>query len=199
MPLQFDARDWYWVVAGDSSLVYNSRRNIYVDPATDSDYGTWVTNTGASPIAAANEGEIWYYVQNVWPAWYFDTTTGKMSQPAIGAYYKGQLNNYNGVDRFAKVNGGMVAAGIPVKTDDYSRNLMQGGNQLAIANPDFHTKWFGSDGNFYDVDAAQMIEMATTVGDHTNTCYTVFQDVADKIVTNVITTPDEIDAEYVGL
>ena len=195
----FNPQDWYWTVSSVSTtLVYGSARNIYVDPSTDTDYGNWVTaNGGASPYSVTTESEIWYYAQNFMPAWLWDGT--KMSQPRIDQYYKNQLNNYNAMTRFNHVNAGIIAAGVPVKTDDYSRGLIQGALAAAQADPAFTTQWFGSDGNFYALDASQTIEMATTVGNHTNSCYTVFADCANKIVTNVITQPSQIDAEYVGL
>jgi hypothetical protein len=197
MTTQFDSRDWYWFVGGDNTKVYASARNYYVDPATDTDYGTWSTTTGLSAYPANNEGEIWYYTQAWMPSWWWNGTV--MSFPAAGQYSKDQLNNYNALTRFAKVNGGMTAAGIPTKTDDYSRNLLQGGNSLALADPTFTTQWYGSDGNWYLVDAAQMIEMATTVGNHTNACFNVFHSTGQGILTNTITNPTQIDDAYIGL
>jgi hypothetical protein len=198
MPLLFNAQDWYWTVTSHSTtLVYGSARNIYVDPATDVDYGNWVTATGSSPYAVADESEVWFYTQEFMPAWLWNGST--MSQPAVGEYTKDQLDNYNSLVRFDKVNEGMIAAGVPVRTDDYSRNLIQGGNQLALADPDFTTQWYGSDGHWYTVNAAQMIEIATMVGNHTNDCYTVFQEMGQGILTNTITQPSQIDAAYVGL
>jgi hypothetical protein len=201
MPQIFNAQDWYWTVADqDASLVYSSARNIYVDPSTDVDYGNWITRTGLSgPYPANTEADVWYYTQAFQPAWYWDTTTSMMSQPGAGQWYKGQLDNYNALTRFNHVNEGMIAAGVPVKTDDYSRGLIQGALAAAQADPTFTTKWYGSDDNFYTLDAAQTIEMATTVGNHTNSCYTVFASVNQDILTNVITQPSDIDAAYVGL
>jgi hypothetical protein len=200
MPVQFNAADWYWTISSVSTrLVYSSARNIYVDPTTDINYGNWVTDTGMSPYPANTEDDVWYYVQNYLAAWLYDLVAHKMSQPGINQYYQPQLNNYNAMTRFNKVNAGMIAAGVPVKTDDYSRSLMQGAMAAAQADPSFTTKWYGSDGNFYELDAEQTINMATVVGNHTNQCYTVFADVANKITTNVILVPADIDAEYAGL
>jgi hypothetical protein len=200
MGSQFNPQDWYWQIASVSTtLVYSSARNIYVDPTTDVDYGNWVTDTGLNPYAAQDETEVWYYTQQFQPAWYYDTTTDMMSQPAAGQWYKGQLNNYNATVRFNKVNAGMTAAGIPTKTDDYTRNLLQGGMLQAQQDPSFTAQWFGSDGNWYSVDAETMIEMATTVGTHTNNCFTVFYGVGQDIIANTVTQPSQIDAAYVGL
>jgi hypothetical protein len=197
MPVIFNPQDWYWVVAADSSLVYSSKRNIYVDPNTDTDYGNWVTTSGASPYPAASEGDIWYYVQSFLPAWLWNGTT--MSQPGTDQYTKDQLNNYNAMTRFSHVNEGMIAAGVPVRTDDYSRGLIQGGLQSAQLDSNFTTQWYGSDGQFYTVDAQQMIEMASVVGQHTNDCYTVFASTNNGILTNTVTQPSQIDDAYVGL
>ena len=201
MAALFKPQDWYWSVANqNTALVYSSARNIYVDPSTDTNYGNWLTSTGLSgPYQVASESDIWYYTQSFMPVWWFDTTTNMMSQPSAGNWYKGQLNNYNAVVRYSHVNGGMVAAGIPVNTDDYSRNLIQGGYTLAQANPNFTTQWYGSDGNWYLVDAAQMIQMGNTVGTHTNDCFTVFAEQGQAILTNATTQPSQIDAAYSGL
>ena len=197
MPLPFNSQDWYWFVGGSTTQVYSSARNIYVDPTTDSNYSIWAATWSVSPNTVATEAEIWFYVQNWMPLYLWNGTT--MSQPAIGVWTKDQLNNYNASVRFNHVNEGMIAAGIPVRTDDYSRNLIQGGNLAAQANSAFTTQWFGSDGNFYTVNAEQMIEMSQTVGNHTNSCYIVFSSTATGITNNTITTLTQIDNAYVGL
>jgi hypothetical protein len=199
MSAAFDPRDWYWQISTVSTtLVYGSARNIYVDPNTDTDYGNWVTaHAGASPYPATTEADVWYYTQQFMPAWYWNGTT--MLFPAAGQYNKDQLDNYNAIVRFNHVNAGMTAAGIPVRTDDYGRGLIQGSYSQAQANANFTAQWFGTDGNFYTVDAAQMIQIGQVVGNHTNQCYTVFASTADGILTNTITQPSQIDDAYVGL
>ncbi|WP_038384937.1 DUF4376 domain-containing protein [Bradyrhizobium elkanii] len=200
MPLIFDARDWYWFVGGDTTKVYSSARNVYVDPASDSNYATWRQNQSldqAPPIAT--EEDIWGYVQAFQPLWLWDSDAKLIAQPAEGQYTKQQLRNYNATVRFNKVTGGMTAAGVPIKTDDRSRNFIQGGRAAAVDDATFTTKWYGSDGNFYDVDAATMKSMADALGKHTNDCYTVFSQTDDGIVANTITTLAQIDTAYQGL
>jgi hypothetical protein len=199
MSFTFQPQDWYWTISSVSTtLVYSSARNIYVNPNTDTDYGNWALQGGGlSPYPATTEADVWYYTQEFMPVWYWNGTT--MSFPAAGQYTKDQLNNYNALTRFDHVNEGMVAAGIPVLTDDYSRNLLQGAYALALADPNFTMQYYGSDKNWYTVNAAQTIEMATTVGSHTNDCYTVFQSVGQGVLTNTITQPSQIDDAYVGL
>src|SRR5262245_8997549 len=194
MQQQWD--DWYWTIGGKSG-VYSSKRNIYV-PETDDEYEAWrARNPMMEPPNVPTEADVWFYVQNYLPLWVWNGTT--MSQPGAGQYTKDQLVNYNGLARFAKVDGGMVAAGVPVKTDERSRNFIQGGRMLAEADPDWTTKWLGSDGNIYDVDAAQMIEMSTVVGTHTNQCYLVFDQVNTGVTLGSITTTAQIDTAYAGL
>lgn len=197
MPLPFNAEDWYWFVGGDQSRVYTSYRNIYVDPTTDVEFGEWAALTNANPYPVDNEGEIWYYVQDYLPLFLWNGET--MSQPAVGAWTEDQLNNYNTSVRFDHINEGMIAAGVPVRTDDYSRGLIQGGLASAQADPNFVTQWFGSDGQFYTVDAAQMTQIATIVGKHTNDCYSVFATVSNGIKLITITTLTQIDDAYAGL
>lgn len=196
MPQPFNSRDWYWFVGGDTSKVYSSARNIYVDPATDMAYVAW-QNLNGTPISLNDESDIWFYVQSFQPWWMWDGT--HVSQPALNQYRPGQLNNYNSQVRDAKVNGGMVATGIPIKTDNVSRTYVQGGRAMAIDNKQFQTQWLGSDGNFYPLDANGMIAMAGALGDHTNECYMTFQQVAGGISGGAITTTAQVDSAYSGL
>jgi Domain of unknown function (DUF4376) len=193
MPQQF--ADYYWTVAGHSGQVLSSKSNTYV-PTSDSGYAAWKDVFGDGP-AVGGEAEIWHYVSDLMPAWMFDGTT--FSQPGAGQYSKAQLSSYNALVRFTNVDGGMIAAGIPVRTDERSRNFIQGGRMLAEADSTWTTKWLGSDGNIYDVDAAQMIEMSNVVGNHTNQCYLVFDQVNSGITLGNINTIGQIDTAYSGL
>jgi|SRR5262245_22798478 len=188
----FFAQDWYWTVGGDQTKVYSSKRNIYV-ATSDADFQQWGSG-GRVASPADSEADIWYHVQSFTPLWLWNGTT--MSQPAVGQYTKDQLANYNAVARYDQVVGGMIAAGVPVKTDDRSRGLIDGARTSATTDPNFTTKWYGSDGNFYDVDAAQMIEMSNAVGNHTNQCYIIFAANADAITVGTMTTLQQIDDSY---
>jgi hypothetical protein len=191
------AKDWYWFVGGSTTQVYSSARNIYVDPASDANFQTWKGIYGPNPAIADNEADIWNHVQYVLPLWLWNGTT--MSQPGAGLYTKDQLGNYNANARLDKVNGGMTAAGIPIKTDDRSRQFVAAGRQMAEADSSFTTQWYGSDGNFYPVDAPTMISMSTALGNHTNSCYDVFKTTTDGINNNTITTLAQIDNAYSSL
>jgi Domain of unknown function (DUF4376) len=193
----FNAKDWYWSIAGDAANVYASARNIYV-PTSDGAYTSWKAMWGTPPNVPS-ESDIWYYVQAFQPWWLWDATTGKVSQPAAGQYYKGQLRNYNSDKRDREVQGGMTAAGIPVKTDNLSRGEINQSVVQATGNANFSAQWYGSDGKFYPVDQATMLSMGEAVSKHTNDCFTVFQQVDNNITLNTVTTLAQIDTAYVGL
>ena len=197
MPMMFMPQDWYWFVAGDTSKVYSSARNIYV-PTSDASYAAWKTSLGMPEAQAiSSEADIWNYVKDFMPLFLWNGET--MSQPGIDQYNKDQLQNYNGNARFECVTGGMTAAGVPVKTDDRSRGLIADARNAAMADPNFSTQWYGSDGNFYPLDAAGVISMGDAVAGHTNDCYTVFAQISNDITLNTITTVEQIDAAYSGL
>lgn len=199
MPMTFNANDWYWTVGDDTTKVYSSLRNIYVPP-TDAGYLSWLANSGMGAVQnIASESDIWYYVNAFQPWWLWDATTLKMSQPAAGQWTKGQLQNYDTDARTRRVAGGITAAGIPVKTDDTSRGLINTAAAAARADPDYTTTWYGSDGKFYPVDSATMISVAVAVEKHTNDCYAVFAQVSDEITLNTITTTAQIDQAFTGL
>jgi hypothetical protein len=188
----FTVQDCYWHVAGDAANVYGSKRNIYV-PTTDTTFTAWL---GIGNVAGSTESEagIWHLMQDWMPLYLWDGTN--FSQPGAGAWRKTQLQNYNALVRFNKVTGGIVAAGVPIQTDDRSRGFINAGRLAATDDPTFTTRWYGSDGNFYSVDAAQMIQMSNALGAHTNGCYTIFDQVAGEIQTNTVTTLAQIDSAY---
>src|SRR5262245_28100275 len=105
-PTAFDPRDWYWQIVQDihetkaapATSVYSSKRNIYVDPATDADYIAWRDATTCEPNKAQNESDVWYHVKNFKPAWLYDGAT--FSQPAIDKYHPFQLSQYSAMKRW---------------------------------------------------------------------------------------------------
>lgn len=188
----FTAHNWYWIIGGDTSKVYSSATNTYVS-ANDATYLAW-RSWGNSPPDIATEADIWMYVSDKQPDWMFDGTT--FSQPAIGAYTKSQLTAYAANARWRKEIGGISLQGIPVATDDRSKQMILGARLAAQANPDFTTSWVGTDGNVYPLNGAQLIGVSDAVLAHVSNCFTLFATVKAAIADGSVTTITEVDAVF---
>jgi len=205
-PTAFDARDWYWQIVQDihetkaapATSVYSSKRNIYVDPATDAEYLAWQEfHGGAVPNKATSESDIWYHVKDLKPAWLYDGTT--FSQPAIDKYHPFQLSNYSAMKRWETETKGIKASGVPMKTDDRSKQMIGNARQAAVADSSFTTTWVGGDGKLYPVDANDLIKMGDAVVDHVDSCFDVFANLDPQIKSGAITTLKQIEDAYAGI
>lgn len=194
--MPFNLNNWYWYVAGDTTQVYSSTRNIYVDPAADVDYQNWA-QLNTSPNSIDSEAELWYQLSNILPAWLFDGTT--FSQPAVGAYTQTQLISYASLARFNCEQAGTVASGVPVATDERGLMLINGARWACDGNPTWTTIWVGTDGQHYPVNQAQMIEICNIVTNRTEQTYTTYGGVVADINNQTITTLAEIDAAFSGI
>jgi hypothetical protein len=189
----FNRYDWYWYVAGDTSQAYASKRNIYVDPTTDTAFLAWKAMNGdATPIL--NEADVWYYIKDFQPAWLFNGTT--CVQPAVGAYTKAQLIAYAELDRYNYNTGGMTASGVPIATDDHGKVNLNDANVNATNNSSFTTNWVGTDGNTYLVNATTIHAMAHAMAIHTDNCFTTYNTVVTNINAGTTTTLAEIDTAF---
>lgn len=54
--MNYDPRDWYWIVAADESRVYSSAQAVFV-PANDHDYAGWIRD-GNKPTRIASFDEL---------------------------------------------------------------------------------------------------------------------------------------------
>lgn len=192
--MRFNPSDWYWIVAGSTSQVYSSARNIYV-PLTDTDYLAWLAATGlqiAPDIGA--EADLWPYVADRVPAWCFDGAT--FAQPALGAYMPAQLFAYSAAVRFEHEVAGAVVNGMTIATDRSSQAMISGAYNMAARDAQFSTQWKTAEGVFVSLDAAAIIAVATAVGAHVASCFAKEVTVAGRIASGDIKTPDAIDAAY---
>jgi hypothetical protein len=204
-PTAFDARDWYWQIVQDihemkaapATSVYSSKRNIYVDPATDADYIAWRDATTCEPNKAHNESGIWYHVKDFKPAWLYDGAT--FSQPSIDKYHAFQLSQYSAMKRWETETKGIKASGVPMKTDDRSKQMIGNARQAAVADSSFTTTWVGSDGNLYPVNATDMIKMGDAVIGHVDACFDAFANLDPQIRRGAITTLKQIEDAYAGI
>jgi phage-related minor tail protein len=192
----FNAQDWYWYVGGDMTKVYSSNRNVYVDPAVDAAFQTWAQNY-ISATSIDTEKSLWGLVGLHFPSWLFNGSV--FSQPAVGVYTKSQLISYASQVRYDTQISGTVAAGIPVATDDRGLMLINGARWAADGNTNWTSVWVGTDGQHYNINQAQMIQIASIVTNRTEQTYTTYDSVVSNINNQVITTLADIDKAFAGI
>jgi hypothetical protein len=198
----FNAADWYWFVGGDQVNVYASKRNIYVDSTTDTDYQAWVGIIGGPAISIGTEAEIWpsLQAQAVLPDWMFDGTT--FSQPADGVYTKTQLSAYSANARYAHASGGVIISSLsPVSflSDPVSRNTMASALDYVTAHSGTIVQWKMSDGTFIAVDHTALTTMVNDVAGFVQGCFTCESNTAASINAGTITTLAAIDSAYAAI
>jgi hypothetical protein len=194
--ITFNPRDWYWFVGGDGSKLYGSKNNVYVDPNSDPDYTAWTAGGGVAP-QIPSEAEIWYYLKDVYPAWMFDGTT--FSQPAAGAYTTDQLKAYGQTVRENTAAAGVIASGVPLNTDQFTRDRITNARIAAENDNSYTTTIHGSDGNLYPVTNTDIINISDDViafGTNLADTYTTTHQGIDG---GTITTLQQIDDAFAGV
>lgn len=73
--------------------------------------------------------------------------------------------------RYNTETGGMVVSGMPVKTDDRSKSLLNGALALCQAVPSTTINW-KTDAGFVSLTAAQISAIAVAVGQFVQACFT---------------------------
>lgn len=189
----------YWNVGESSTVVYSGASNSYVsqqDPA----YVAWLA-AGHLPSRILNEAELWAVLTAVrpdaLPSWLFDGTT--FVPPSATTYSTAQLVAYAASKRYDTENGGLTFSGIPVATDDRSKQMIMGARIAASSDPNFTTQWVGADGNVYVLNATQLIAISNAVLAHVSTCFSVYATVKSNIVGATVTTLAQIDAAFAAI
>jgi ferric-dicitrate binding protein FerR (iron transport regulator) len=196
----FNPRDWYWYVGGDTAQAYSSKRNIYVDPASDADYAAWAAANGPHPAAVANESEIWFYLKDFAPAWLWNGTT--MSQPTPTTWSKEQLAGYAADARFNRASAGIIITSLsPVAflSDPVSRNAVNSAHDYVEANPAATVKWKMSDGSFVQLDKTTLTSVMMDMSAYVESCFAGESNTADAINAGSITTLEEIDDAFAAI
>lgn len=98
--------------------------------------------------------------------------------------------------RWRKEVGGVTVAGLPVATDDRSKQMIIGARIAADFDADWTTQWVGADGSIYPIDAAAIVAISDAVQAHVNACFAAYASVKADIDGGIITTTAEIDAAF---
>ncbi len=175
----FDPSNWYWIA--DDGRIFSSARGYNVT-ADDDGYEAFVASVGAAPI---------------WPR---DTVGGQTEQSldaALAPYGVGRtLIGYAAQKRWEKESGGLTVSGIPIATDDRSKQMILGARIAADADAGFTTQWVGEDGSVYGLNAAQVIGISNAVLAHVQNCFAIFAEVSADIASGEITYREQIDAAF---
>ena len=121
---------------------------------------------------------------------------GAFSPPPVPIVTKAMLKEQAANRRWQKEVGGIVFNDVPVATDDRSKQMILGARLAAIADPDWATKWVGSDGAVYPVNAGAIIAISDAVQAHVNQCFLTYAEIKELIDAETITTTSEIDAAF---
>ncbi|MFZ5736864.1 MAG: DUF4376 domain-containing protein [Pseudomonadota bacterium] len=171
-----DIANGFWIVGGDEAQVWSSAAAGFV-AANDSAYEAFLEH-GSQPVRIGSLGEL----RDVFAAQY----------PA------GMLETYAAAKRYEIEVGGVTVAGVPVATDDRSKQMIMGARVAADADSNFTTQWAGTDGNIYPMAAAQIIAMSNAVLAHVAATFATYASVKAMIDAGTITTIAEIDGAFAG-
>lgn len=139
---------------------------------------------GGLLIASGEAGVGWLY------------ENGVLIAPPAPAPTIEELTAHAADTRWQKETGGITVAGVPVATDDRSKQMIIGARVAADADPDWTTQWVGADGVIYPIDAAAIVAISNAVQAHVNACFATFASVKAAIDAATITTMQEIDAAF---
>src|SRR5690606_5920721 len=96
--------------------------------------------------------------------WGYDA--GVFTAPPAPPPEPANLETYAVAKRYAVEVGGIVVGGVPIATDDRSKQMIIGARIAADADPNWTTQWVGGDGGIYPVNAAAMIAISDAVQAH---------------------------------
>lgn len=170
----FDINSWFWIVGGDASQMWSSAKPGFV-PDSDATFLAF-TAQGNAPSSIASLEELSEVFEQQYPA--------------------GMLSTYATSKRYAKEIGGITVSGVPVATDDRSKQMILGARLAAQADSNWSTSWVAADGSIVPVNASTIIAISDAVQAHVNDCFTTFALVKADIDSGTITTIAEIDAAF---
>ena len=177
--MMYDPKDWYWEAA--DGRVFASARVAVVDD-TDAGFAAWrADGNEATPWPRDGAGE---------------QTVVALQQVLTPHGLFADLRAYAEMKRWEAEVGGIVVAGVPISTDDRSKQMLMGARIAAQANPAFSTPWVAADGVVATLGAVEVIAVSDAVLAHVQGCFETFALVVDDIAMGAITTTAAIDAAF---
>lgn len=109
------------------------------------------------------------------------------------------LLDYSANIRYNKEVGGITISGSLIRTDRESQAKINAAYNLAVlnqANSSWNIKWKVNNSTFVPMDANSIIAISTVAGSFIQQCFSIESTVAEKIMSEEITTTQEIDLLY---
>ena len=121
---------------------------------------------------------------------------GVLAQVLAYGDLKTDLKAYAAQKRWQKEVGGITVGGIPIATDDRSKQMIIGARMAAEADSGFTTPWVANDGSVHTLTAADVIGISNAVLAHVGSCFAIYATVADQIESDAIAGAAQIDAAF---
>jgi hypothetical protein len=110
---------------------------------------------------------------------------------------------YAANQRWLTENGGITVSGLssapngmPLLTDDRSKNLVGLAHSMSLADKSFNTTWVAPDGNNYDLTNADIQDMATQLYTHIHDCFITYVNAIGGLQSGKIKTRAQIDEMF---
>lgn len=103
--------------------------------------------------------------------WAFDPVRQVWKDPRTVAKKETDFRESVRLRRDQAINAGIVINGIPLHTDERSRNNIMGAAMAAILAPDYSVAWKGADGVFVTLSGPQVIAVAQAIRAHVQSCF----------------------------
>jgi len=170
--------NWYWVVAGDATSVWSSKRAVSV-PADDADYVAWLADGTHQPSHIGTMEELYQVLAQQYP--------------------RGSLHTYCAFVRDKTLNGGVTVNGLPFASDPLTFGSL---NSAAIYTVDKTTdtfSWKLPDGSFITLNKADVNALHDALNSFGQACYLCEDNTLTAIEAGTVTTHDQIDAAFAAI
>jgi len=117
-------------------------------------------------------------------------------EPVVESVSKEQLLAQLAYIRDTAIAAGIVLNGFPVQTDEVSQQRLTGAAVAALLDPTLVVNWKGADGEFIEMSAQAIIEVAQAVRSHVQKCFDIENIVSQKINEEQITTIEGLKAVW---
>ena len=131
-------------------------------------------------------------------ATYTDEQIASLDPPPAADSVAAGLLAYSAQQRWTLAQGGITLNGMPMATDDATRQTITSAVVLAQTDPTVTIQWKGQDGTFVTLNATQIVAIGQAIAGFVQVCFSTESTIADGINATppTITTKAQIDTAY---